>query len=201
MFGPWINSAALVVGGGFGAALRRWIPKRVVDALPLTCGVISASIGTVMVNRIHSIPAVVLAMLGGAFLGELLFLERGLERSISGLQRLLGKAEHAAADDAATQTLNSKLWASCLENTRAVFLVVVFIPAFVPTKVFMTAFYVEQYCASVTAPMRGKRLFISCRRAQITLHSSFPMSGGKLQPWKSPWSRTPLNKALFSDHF
>lgn len=76
-----------------GGVAARWIPKRVVDALPLTCGVISASIGTVMVNRIHSIPAVVLAMLGGAFLGELLFLERGLERSISGLQRLLGEAE------------------------------------------------------------------------------------------------------------
>ena len=108
MLGPWINSAALVVGGGFGAALRRWIPKRVVDALPLTCGVISASIGTVMVNRVHAIPAVVLAMLGGAFLGELLFLERGLERAITGLQRLLGKAEHAERDAASAQTFIRK---------------------------------------------------------------------------------------------
>ena len=86
MFGPWMNSAALLIGGGLGAALSHGLPKRVRDALPLTCGIISAGVGTVMINKVHTIPAVTLALLAGAFIGEMLYLERGLERAIGWLR-------------------------------------------------------------------------------------------------------------------
>lgn len=86
MLGPWINSAALIIGGGLGAALARRIPQRVRDALPLTCGIISTAIGAIMITRAQTIPAVALAMLAGACIGELLFLERGLERAIGWMQ-------------------------------------------------------------------------------------------------------------------
>lgn len=87
MLGPWINSSALLLGGGVGALLSRRMPKRVRDALPLTCGIISAGVGTVMINKAQTVPAVALAMLAGAFIGELLYLERGLELAIGWLQR------------------------------------------------------------------------------------------------------------------
>ncbi|WP_028537079.1 DUF554 domain-containing protein [Paludibacterium yongneupense] len=94
MLGPWMNSAALLLGGGLGGMLGGAIPKRVRDALPLSCGLISAGIGVIMLNKVHTIPALSLAMLSGAFIGELLALERGLEWLIGWLQsrarRVLG---------------------------------------------------------------------------------------------------------------
>lgn len=100
MLGPWVNSSALLVGGVLGALLSHGMPKRVREALPLTCGVISTSVGTVMITKVHTIPAVALAMLAGAFVGEMLYLERGLERAISWLrgraQRFLPRSGDAA---------------------------------------------------------------------------------------------------------
>ena len=100
MFGPWMNSAALLVGGGIGAALRHGLPKRVRDALPLTCGIISAGVGTVMINKVHALPAVTLALLAGAFIGEMLFLERGLEVAIGWLQKRAQRFVPASTGDA-----------------------------------------------------------------------------------------------------
>ena len=63
MLGPWINSGALLVGGALGSLLGKVIPKRVKESLPLSCGIISASIGSVMMNKVHTIPPVAMAML------------------------------------------------------------------------------------------------------------------------------------------
>lgn len=91
MLGPWINGGALVLGGAAGTLMCRHLPARVREALPLTCGLISTGIGTVMLGKIHALPAVALSLLAGAFLGELLFLEKRLEQLISWLQgRLAG---------------------------------------------------------------------------------------------------------------
>lgn len=87
MLGPLVNSAALIIGGVSGAVLGRLVPRRVKEALPLTCGVISMGVGTVMVNRVHAIPAVSMALLAGALIGELLCLERMLETSVHWAQR------------------------------------------------------------------------------------------------------------------
>jgi len=87
MLGPLVNSAALIGGGLAGALLGRRLPRRVREALPLTCGIISAAIGTVLMQKVHTIPAVALALLAGAFIGELLYLERGLEKAIGWAQR------------------------------------------------------------------------------------------------------------------
>ena len=98
MLGPWVNSSALLVGGVLGALLSHGMPKRVRDALPLTCGVISTSVGTVMITKVHTIPAVALAMLAGAFVGEMLYLERGLERAITWLRGRAQRFLPAAGD-------------------------------------------------------------------------------------------------------
>lgn len=92
MLGPWVNSAALIVGGISGAALGRRLPARVRQAMPLTCGIISIGIGVVMSNKAHAVPAVALALLAGAFIGELLYLERGLELAIAWARRKFEQA-------------------------------------------------------------------------------------------------------------
>lgn len=86
MLGPLVNGAALLGGSLLGAGVGRWCPERVRQALPLTCGVISISIGTVMVGKVHALPAVALAMLLGAFIGEIAQLEKGLEWGINRAQ-------------------------------------------------------------------------------------------------------------------
>lgn len=108
MLGPLMNSAALLVGGGLGAALRHGLPRRVRDALPLTCGIISTGVGTVMIGKVHTIPAVTLALLAGAFIGEVLYLEHGLERAIGWLQRRAQRFLPVAGDAAQTQHFVSR---------------------------------------------------------------------------------------------
>nr|WP_321272334.1 DUF554 domain-containing protein [uncultured Tolumonas sp.] len=95
MLGPWINSGALLVGGALGTLLGKVIPKRVKESLPLSCGIISASIGSVMMNKVHTIPPVAMAMLTGAFIGEILFLEKRLEQAINWLQNRITKGSSA----------------------------------------------------------------------------------------------------------
>ena len=103
MLGPLINSSALAIGALCGAALRRSVPDRVKKALPLTCGVIAIGIGSILSNKVNALPAVSLALLMGALIGELLYLEHGVERLIQWLRRLFGRyvpKTPSAQDDA-----------------------------------------------------------------------------------------------------
>lgn len=92
MLGPMVNSAALVLGGCAGALSGRRLPLRVREALPLSCGIISVAIGVTLTNKVHALPAVALAMLVGAFIGELLRLERGLELALTWAQARVEKS-------------------------------------------------------------------------------------------------------------
>lgn len=95
MLGPLVNSAALMVGAVSGALLGRLVPRRVKEALPLTCGMISLGIGAVLVNKVQALPAVSLALIAGALIGELLYLERGLELSLKWVQKRFARASPA----------------------------------------------------------------------------------------------------------
>ncbi len=87
MLGPLANSAALIIGGLGGAVLGRRLPRRVRETLPLTFGIIAAAIGTTLMNKVHALPAVALALILGSLAGELAHLERGLEKAIGWAQR------------------------------------------------------------------------------------------------------------------
>lgn len=87
MLGPLANSAALILGGLGGAVLGRRLPRRVRETLPLTFGIIAAAIGTTLMNKVHALPAVALALILGSLIGELAHLERGLEKAIGWAQR------------------------------------------------------------------------------------------------------------------
>jgi len=88
MVGSFINSAAVVIGGVVGAVAGPYIPERLKKALPLICGLISISIGTVMINKVYALPPVALALLMGTRLGEGLCLEKRLEAIIGWIQHL-----------------------------------------------------------------------------------------------------------------
>lgn len=80
MIGPIINGAAIIVGGLIGASVGKTIPARVREALPMTFGCAAIGIGVALITKIHTIPAVVLALLIGSLIGELLQLEHGIEK-------------------------------------------------------------------------------------------------------------------------
>lgn len=78
--GPYVNGAAVIVGGLFGALIGTRIPDRVKTALPLTFGLCSVGLGINLVIKVKYMPAVVLAMVIGAVIGEMFFLEKQIGR-------------------------------------------------------------------------------------------------------------------------
>lgn len=79
MIGPIVDSGALAVGGIIGVLTSRILPERVKTALPLIFGVITISLGASLVGSAKHFPVVVMALILGSFLGELCYVEKGLE--------------------------------------------------------------------------------------------------------------------------
>lgn len=77
--GVIVNSLAVLFGGLLGAILGNKIPERLRTALPLTFGVASMSMGISYIIDMQYLPAVVLALIIGAAIGELIKLEKGIE--------------------------------------------------------------------------------------------------------------------------
>ncbi|MCZ8881164.1 DUF554 domain-containing protein (plasmid) [Escherichia albertii] len=75
-----MNGAAVIVDGLFGALIGTRIPDRVKTALPLTFGLCSVGLGINLVIKVKYMPAVVLAMVIGAIIGEMFFLEKQIGR-------------------------------------------------------------------------------------------------------------------------
>ena len=76
LIGPYVNGSAVIIGGLIGAMAGGKLPERVKTALPMTFGLCSVGLGITLVLKVKYMPAVVLAMVLGAFLGELLHLEK-----------------------------------------------------------------------------------------------------------------------------
>lgn len=80
MIGPVINSLATLVGAIAGALLGNRIPERLRKNLPLTFGAASMALGIHSIVKVSMLPPVILALLAGAAIGELLKVEKGIER-------------------------------------------------------------------------------------------------------------------------
>lgn len=78
--GPFVNGSAILLGGMAGAWLGNKMPERLRVSLPMTFGLSSMGLGIVLIGKIHSLPAVILALILGAAMGELLFLEEKIGR-------------------------------------------------------------------------------------------------------------------------
>lgn len=82
MIGPLADSGALALGGLLGVAFKGCLPARVKETLPLIFGVITISIGTTLIGQAKHLPVVVIALILGAFIGELCYIEKGIEIAI-----------------------------------------------------------------------------------------------------------------------
>lgn len=86
VIGPFVNGAAVMVGGAAGAFLGTRLPERLRSALPLTFGLASMGMAVALIVRLKFLPAVILALVLGAIIGELIYLEKGIGK-IGGLVR------------------------------------------------------------------------------------------------------------------
>ena len=74
--GPYVNGAAVAIGGLSGAFLGTRLPERLRTAMPMTFGLASMGLGISMIVKLQHLPAVILALILGAIIGELVHLER-----------------------------------------------------------------------------------------------------------------------------
>lgn len=100
MLGSLVNSGAIVVGALVGGLFGRKLPEGVKQSLPLTFGMVAVGLGAVLASKAHALPAVALATLLGALIGELLGLERRLGAGVDWMRQkaqalLSGGGAHA----------------------------------------------------------------------------------------------------------
>lgn len=80
LVGPYVNGTAVAVGGLVGAFLGTKLPERLRVALPQTFGLASMALGISMIVKVKYLPAVILALIIGAIVGEMINLEGAIGR-------------------------------------------------------------------------------------------------------------------------
>ncbi|MEN3109852.1 DUF554 domain-containing protein [Uliginosibacterium paludis] len=78
--GPYVNGTAVAIGGLAGAFVGTKLPERLRTSLPQTFGLASMGLGISMIIKLQHLPAVILALIVGAIIGELIHLERSIGR-------------------------------------------------------------------------------------------------------------------------
>ncbi|QTF09316.1 DUF554 domain-containing protein [Brenneria izadpanahii] len=124
MIGPLINGAAILIGGGLGVALRRFIPQRLQDGLPPAFAMVSIAMGVTLVVKVQQLPAVALAIIIGVAIGELCRMEYGVQRAGMMIQRVLSHVfptpEHRLPQDVYTQNFTALIMLFCASGTGVV---------------------------------------------------------------------------------
>lgn len=80
MLGPFINALSVIVGSLLGGLLGRGVNARLKSNLPFVFGCCSLALGVVMLQKVQTLPPVILAILTGSTLGELMGIEHWLQR-------------------------------------------------------------------------------------------------------------------------
>lgn len=91
MIGPYVNASAVVVGGLVGAFLGDRLPERIRTGLPQTFGLCSMGLGAMLIVKVKFMPAVVLALVLGAMLGELCYVEKGIGKVAGATRNFVDK--------------------------------------------------------------------------------------------------------------
>ncbi|QBH97423.1 DUF554 domain-containing protein [Limnobaculum zhutongyuii] len=124
MVGPLLNSAAVFVGGGLGLFLAPLMPKRLQDGLPAAFAMISIAMGVVMTIKVQQLPAVALALIVGLAIGEICYMEKGVQKFGSliqrGLARIIPVRNHSMTPELYTQNFTALIVLFCAGGTGIV---------------------------------------------------------------------------------
>ncbi|BCS89245.1 DUF554 domain-containing protein [Pseudodesulfovibrio sediminis] len=91
MIGPYVNGAALVVGSVAGALIGPRLNANVRLKMPMVFGCAAMGLGVVMVIKVKFLAPVVLALVLGSLIGELIQLERLIQKAAGSARRLVEK--------------------------------------------------------------------------------------------------------------
>lgn len=86
VIGPFINASAVLLGGVLGALLSQRLPERIRVSMTSIFGLASLGIGILLVVKCANLPAMVLATLLGALIGEICLLEKGVNTAVTKAQ-------------------------------------------------------------------------------------------------------------------
>lgn len=89
--GPFINAAAVLLGGVLGAVLSTRLPERLRTSMPSVFGLASLGIGILLVIKCANLPVMVLATLLGALVGELCNIEAGINRAVNAMRNFAAR--------------------------------------------------------------------------------------------------------------
>lgn len=76
------NIAAVILGGLAGSLFKKILPARVVEMLYMTFGFCALSIGVISIVKMDSLTVVILSVIIGAVVGELCYIDSGVQRLI-----------------------------------------------------------------------------------------------------------------------
>ena len=91
LIGPYVNGAAVIIGGLLGALASAYISERVKNSLPGIFGLCSVGLGINLIIEVKYMPAVVLAMIIGTALGEIICVEKGIGKAAGYTRTLVNK--------------------------------------------------------------------------------------------------------------
>lgn len=91
MIGPFVNGAAIIVGGLSGAVLGERVSKNLRHRMPMIFGCASMGLGIAMVVKVKFLPVAILALLLGSILGEVIHLEAGIEKVAGIIRRMIDR--------------------------------------------------------------------------------------------------------------
>lgn len=118
--GPFINAAAVLLGGTLGALLSHRLPERVRSSMPAIFGLASLGIGILLIIKCVNLPVMVLATLLGTLIGELCYVERGISGGVNALRKLVTKRNGesaASAHESFIQSLVAIIILFCASGT------------------------------------------------------------------------------------
>ncbi|WET41339.1 DUF554 domain-containing protein [Citrobacter enshiensis] len=117
VIGPFINASAVLVGGVIGSLLSQRLPERLRVSMTSIFGLASLGIGILLVIKCANLPVMVLATLIGALIGEICFLERGINAAVAKAQRLFKKPGNTAVHDTFIQNYVAIIVLFCASGT------------------------------------------------------------------------------------
>lgn len=124
MIGPLLNSAAVFIGGGLGLLLAPIVPNRLREGLPAAFAMISIAMGVIMTIKVQQLPAVALALIVGLAIGEICFMEKGVQKFGTlvqrGISRVIPMKNHRMSPELYNQNFTALIVLFCAGGTGVV---------------------------------------------------------------------------------
>ena len=117
VIGPFINASAVLLGGVFGALLSQRLPERIRVSMTSIFGLASLGIGILLVVKCANLPAMVLATLLGALIGEICLLEKGVNTVVAKAHNLFRHSRKKPAHESFIQNYVAIIVLFCASGT------------------------------------------------------------------------------------